>query len=147
LHSRWDSSTMLSIQRPLFSPLGPFHRIVPCQDLLFGCLLFVLISPSCFIATHLMIHSLNLDLWKRDLVVIGSVLFEYSVAGYLGSKGECKRRDGNCFLMDLFFCSFPTGLSCQLRGCSILFGFVRLLLRITYLAFLDHGPIQRVGRL
>lgn len=44
-----------------------------------------------------MIHSLNLDLWKRDLVVIGSVLFEYSLAGYLGSKGEFKRRDGYFF--------------------------------------------------
>jgi len=55
-----------------------------------------------------MIHSLNPDHWKRDLVVIGSVLFEYSLAGYLGSKGECKRRDGNFFLMDsfLFFVFF-----------------------------------------
>jgi hypothetical protein len=98
-----------------------------------------------------MIHSLNPDHWKRDLVVIGSVLFEYSLAGYLGSKGECKRRDGNFFLMDSFlffvFFFFP-GLRVNfLRGCSILFGFIRLPLRITYLAFLDHGPIQRVGRL
>jgi hypothetical protein len=59
-----------------------------------------------------MIHSLNPDHWKRDLVVIGSVLVEYSLAGYLGSKGECKRRDGNFFLMDLFF----LWTSCQLSS-------------------------------
>ena len=40
-----------------------------------------------------MTHSLNLTSGIRDLVVIGSVLFEYSLAGYLGSTGERKRRE------------------------------------------------------
>jgi hypothetical protein len=72
-----------------------------CWDVLYVCSYLPLLS---FIAAHLMIHSLNPDLWKRDLVVIGSVLFEYSLAGYLGSK-RGKQEEGRHFLSDGFcFC-------------------------------------------
>jgi len=87
------------IQPASVSPFSPYHDHKYCSFCtatfysLLGCLRFVLSPPLCLIAAHLMTHSLNLTSGIRDLVVIGSVLFEYSLAGYLGSTGERKRRE------------------------------------------------------
>ena len=116
-HFRWDFIHYAAFSPLLFHPLAhitttntvPFvlRPFTLCWDVF---ALFYL-PPLCLIAAHLMTHSLNLTSGIRDLVVIGSVLFEYSLAGYLGSTGERKRREygqeldsfGFLFYEDVYF--------------------------------------------
>lgn len=80
VNPRWPSmrTTVLSVLRHLYSCI---------HVTFFGILLFAF-NPF-LLAAHLMthFHSLNLSVEMREmLVVIGSVLFEYSLAGYLRAR-------------------------------------------------------------